>query len=143
MSSCGKMSQLHNMQAITQKGTSYCLDILTENTLTLSSCLSRADETLLSQIRTGQHRSAGPLWRHLGPNRDRLCRWCKAANSVESIPHLLFDCTNVDIVRLRRVTPLLARYTPGQQVPIMGGKVTVKDLEKMVEFFRNSLRLLN
>jgi len=108
----------------------------------LSSGLSRADETLLSQLRTGHHRSAGPLWRHLEPNRARTCRWCQAADSVETVPHLLFDCKNAEINRLRLALPRLARRKRNSP-PLMGDKVTLLDLEQIAEFFRNILRLLN
>ena len=104
--------------------------------LPLSSGLSRADETLLSQLRTGQCRLAGPLWRHLS-NEQRLCRWCGLSD--ETIPHLLLDCTHVGICDRRLMVKILRTRT---SKPIMDGKTTLDDLTKLACFFRGLLELL-
>ena len=101
----------------------------------LSAGLSRANETLLSQIRTGQCRLAGPLWRHLN-NGQVSCRWCGLSD--ETIPHLLLDCTHVGICARRRSVRVLRTRS---NKPIME-KPSLDDLKQLAAFLRGIVELL-
>ena len=101
----------------------------------LSSGLSRVNEILLSQLRTGQCRLAGPLWRHLN-NNQQLCRWCGV--SPETIPHLILDCPHAGIKGLGNRVKLLRRR---RNTPIMK-KRTLEDLKQVAVFFRGIVELI-
>jgi len=69
--------------------------------LKLSSQLSRHDQTLLSQLRTGQCRLLGEFRKTLCKDKwDGMCRWCKKRGQEESVDHVFNGCTK--LVALKR-----------------------------------------
>ena len=60
--------------------------------------LSREDETLLSQLRTGESRMMGVLRSRLGIGSE-LCRWCNIHK--ETIQHVYSECENTKLNYLK------------------------------------------
>ncbi len=61
--------------------------------------LTRHEEVLLSQLRTGECRYFGPWLRRTGiVSKGTPCRWCKAA--AETVEHVLLECPTLDAERL-------------------------------------------
>ena len=109
--------------------------------LRLTSDFKRADEILLTHIRTGKCRSAGLLWRIIhNLNQepvDRHCRWCH--QEEETTVHLILDCTHVNIVSERNNVWLLNQ---GYQNVLAGKDVSAERLKQVVKFFNTILSLL-
>ena len=67
--------------------------------LIASSKLSRAEEVLLAQLRTGECRVMGVLRSRLGIG-GVSCRWCN--NSIETVYHVYSECTDRNILNLKQ-----------------------------------------
>ena len=103
--------------------------------LTISRNLSRADATLLTQLRCGWCINMGPLWHKMNPassNPGKTCRWC--SNAPETINHLFAECKARCIVEIK--TQLKLRNTKSL------GSEEVEELKKCAEFARRALRAL-
>ena len=97
--------------------------------------LTRADETLLAQLRTGFCRRIGPLRYHLQLTQSRVCRWCPGGEESETVHHLLFQCQNRQ-VQLLRERLKLPRRTP----PL--ANVGLKRMQEIVDFFKELLAMV-
>jgi len=109
--------------------------------LRLTSGFKRAEEVLLTHIRTGKCPSAGSLWRIIHNKNqeplDRLCRGCH--REEESTVHLLLDCSQVNVVSERSSVWLLNQ---GFQNALVGKDVSAERLKQVVKFFNYILSLL-
>ena len=64
-----------------------------------SNFLSREDETLLSQLRTGECRLMGKFRSRLKITNCSLCRWCKTVD--ETVEHVFNSCESVDVTNIK------------------------------------------
>ena len=90
--------------------------------------LSRRDETLLAQIRTGACPLVGPLYYHMRRQPPQNCRFCH--RDPETPAHLLVECRAEEVLsRLQGVRP--------RRGPVNMDKLPVAKLKKVAEFFRD------
>jgi ribonuclease HI len=93
-----------------------------------SSQYSRADEVLLSQLRSGECRFMGKFRIRLGIG-DPLCRWCKEVN--ESIYHVYSECISSVILGIKK------------EINVMDISVLFSDPQRGLLFFNKALSSLH
>ena len=104
--------------------------------LKVSRGLSRADATLITQLRCGWSTRVGPLWHNMNPagsSHGKRCRWCN--KEPETIAHLFSGCKADRVVGIKAQLKI-------KDVKILGSE-KVEDLQNSVKFISLALSALN
>ena len=93
-----------------------------------SSLLSREDETLLHQLRTGECKWMGKFRNRLKIGDSTLCRWCGAVD--ETVEHVFNNCESVKVIDIKN------------KLRVINAKVLHIDPPLGLLFFRDVIGLL-
>ena len=89
--------------------------------------MSRGNEVLLHQLRTGECRLAGKFRKRMALPGSEICRWC--LREEETINHMFSAC--IGLVKLRR------------ELSIMDSTILCADGERILIFFHSALEELH
>ena len=104
--------------------------------LKVSRGLSRADATLITQLRCGWCTRVGPLWHNMNPagsSHGKRCRWCN--KEPETIAHLFSGCKADRVVGIKAQLKIKDVKTLGSE--------KVEELQNSVKFISLALSALN